>query len=46
MEWQEWEIENQHNISGWKAEWDIKEGYKVLTFILKDKTEKVFEIKL
>lgn len=43
---EEWELENQHRITGWKAEWDIKEGYKIITFIFKDKSEHVFEIKL
>lgn len=40
-----WEHEHFNNIIGWKSEWDVKDGYKVVTFTMKNKTEVTHEIK-
>ena len=39
-----WEKENQENIIKWEADWTIKAGIKIVTFYLKDGTQKVFEL--
>lgn len=40
----QWEIENMQQINGWVAEWDVKPGFKVITFTMVDKSKVKFEI--
>ncbi len=39
-----WERDNFYHITGWVADWEIKKGYKVITFSLLDGSKKVFEL--
>lgn len=41
-----WERQHMDGIKGWTAEYDVKPGYKVITFNMKDKTTFTFEIEL
>jgi len=52
IEMEVWEIENMNNIIGWdicnaeqvsKGEWKYFDGYSIIIFYLKDKTQKQFK---
>lgn len=46
LEWESWEEDNFDNIVQWTVEYDVKPGWKLITFTLQDKSKHKFEIEL